>query len=145
MCFPISGTGSAGMEAAFVNVTEMDPAYVDGWVNVARAQIQEGDVSAAEPTLRHALTLDGTLARFRNRQRPRYGFYVDHVVDAVGTFFLLGGMALGEHGYVRMARYADGFVHNGGPPRTFTRASPLPAALTRPALSTRAVFGAEEA
>src|SRR5262249_43604203 len=39
-------------------------------------------------------SLDGTLARFRNRQRPRYGFYVDHVVDAVGSFFLLGGMAL---------------------------------------------------
>jgi archaetidylinositol phosphate synthase len=39
-------------------------------------------------------SVDGTLARFRNRQRPRYGFYVDHVVDAVGTFFLLGGMAL---------------------------------------------------
>src|SRR3954470_9862265 len=39
-------------------------------------------------------SLDGTLARFRNRQRPRYGFYVDHVVDAIGTFFLLGGMAL---------------------------------------------------
>jgi phosphatidylglycerophosphate synthase len=39
-------------------------------------------------------SLDGTLARFRSRQRPRYGFYVDHVVDAIGTFFLLGGMAL---------------------------------------------------
>jgi archaetidylinositol phosphate synthase len=39
-------------------------------------------------------SLDGTLARFRNRQRPRYGFYVDHVADAIGTFFLLGGMAL---------------------------------------------------
>jgi archaetidylinositol phosphate synthase len=39
-------------------------------------------------------SLDGTLARFRNRQRPRYGFYVDHAVDAIGTFFLLGGMAL---------------------------------------------------
>src|SRR4051794_1150426 len=39
-------------------------------------------------------SLDGTLARFRNRQRPRYGFYVDHVVDAIGTFFLLGGLAL---------------------------------------------------
>ena len=39
-------------------------------------------------------SLDGTLARFRNRQRPRYGFYVDHVVDAMGTFFLLGGMAM---------------------------------------------------
>src|SRR6476659_11261807 len=27
-------------------------------------------------------SLDGTLARVRQRQRPRYGFYVDHVVDA---------------------------------------------------------------
>ncbi len=39
-------------------------------------------------------SLDGTLARVRNRQRPRYGFYVDHVVDLIGTFFLLGGLAL---------------------------------------------------
>jgi phosphatidylglycerophosphate synthase len=39
-------------------------------------------------------SLDGTLARVRNQQRPRYGFYVDHVVDAFGTFFLLGGLAL---------------------------------------------------
>jgi archaetidylinositol phosphate synthase len=39
-------------------------------------------------------SLDGTLARVRNRQRPRYGFYVDHVVDAFGTFFLLAGIGL---------------------------------------------------
>ena len=39
-------------------------------------------------------SLDGTLARVRNRQRPRYGFYVDHVVDAFGSLFLLGGLAL---------------------------------------------------
>lgn len=39
-------------------------------------------------------SLDGTLARVRQRQRPRYGFYVDHIVDAFGTFFLLGGLAL---------------------------------------------------
>ena len=39
-------------------------------------------------------SLDGTLARVRNRQRPSYGFYVDHVVDVVGAFFLFGGMAL---------------------------------------------------
>ena len=29
-------------------------------------------------------SLDGTLARFRNRLRPRYGFYVDHIVGAFG-------------------------------------------------------------
>jgi phosphatidylglycerophosphate synthase len=39
-------------------------------------------------------SLDGTLARVRNRQRPRYGFYVDHVVDCFGALFLLGGLAL---------------------------------------------------
>jgi phosphatidylglycerophosphate synthase len=39
-------------------------------------------------------SLDGTLARVRNRLRPRYGFYVDHIVDAFGTLFLLGGLGL---------------------------------------------------
>ena len=39
-------------------------------------------------------SLDGTLARVRGHQRPRYGFYVDHVVDAIGTLFLFGGLAL---------------------------------------------------
>jgi archaetidylinositol phosphate synthase len=39
-------------------------------------------------------SLDGTLARVRNRQRPRYGFYVDHILDAVGMSFLMAGMAL---------------------------------------------------
>src|SRR5215831_11959070 len=39
-------------------------------------------------------SLDGTLARFRNCPRPRYGFYVDHIVDAFSAFFLLGGLAL---------------------------------------------------
>ena len=38
-------------------------------------------------------SLDGTLARVRNRQRPRYGFYVDHVIDIVGALFLIGGLA----------------------------------------------------
>ncbi|MGH9782908.1 MAG: CDP-alcohol phosphatidyltransferase family protein, partial [Terriglobia bacterium] len=36
-------------------------------------------------------SLDGTLARVRNRQRPRYGFYVDHMVDSFGALFLIGG------------------------------------------------------
>lgn len=38
-------------------------------------------------------SLDGTLARLRNRQRPRYGFYVDHMIDTFGGFFLMGGLA----------------------------------------------------
>lgn len=39
-------------------------------------------------------SLDGTLARFRNCQRPRYGYYVDHVIDLVGTTTLLTGLGL---------------------------------------------------
>jgi archaetidylinositol phosphate synthase len=39
-------------------------------------------------------SLDGTLARVRNQQRPRYGFYVDHVIDAFGILFLVAGIAL---------------------------------------------------
>ncbi len=38
-------------------------------------------------------SLDGTLARYRNKSRPRYGFYVDHIIDTFGTLFLLGGLA----------------------------------------------------
>lgn len=38
-------------------------------------------------------SLDGTLARVRGRERPRYGFYVDHLADAFGAIFLLGGLA----------------------------------------------------
>jgi len=39
-------------------------------------------------------SLDGTVARLRNRQRPRYGFYVDHMIDTFGGFFLIGGLAI---------------------------------------------------
>ncbi len=39
-------------------------------------------------------SLDGTLARYRNQQRPRYGFYVDHLCDCLSVIFIAGGMAL---------------------------------------------------
>ena len=44
-------------------------------------------------------SLDGTLARYRQRLRPRYGFYVDHVIDTFGAIFLMAGLA------------ASGYVH----------------------------------
>jgi archaetidylinositol phosphate synthase len=37
-------------------------------------------------------SLDGTLARVRQQQRPRYGFYVDHMVDVIGTVALMCGL-----------------------------------------------------
>ena len=45
-------------------------------------------------------SLDGTLARVRRHERPRYGFYIDHVLDAVGILLLIGGLLAG--GYVSL-------------------------------------------
>jgi phosphatidylglycerophosphate synthase len=39
-------------------------------------------------------SLDGTLARVRGKQRPRYGFYVDHILDSIGSVALMAGLAL---------------------------------------------------
>lgn len=44
-------------------------------------------------------SMDGTLARVRRQQRPRYGFYVDHMVDVLGAIALTGGLG------------ASGFLH----------------------------------
>jgi archaetidylinositol phosphate synthase len=46
-------------------------------------------------------SLDGTLARVRQRQRPRYGFYVDHIIDSIGAAIMMGGLALS--GYMHPA------------------------------------------
>lgn len=45
-------------------------------------------------------SLDGTLARVRKAERPRYGYYLDHVVDAVNTTMV--GLGLGFSPYVRL-------------------------------------------
>jgi phosphatidylglycerophosphate synthase len=37
-------------------------------------------------------SMDGTLARARRQQRPRYGFYVDHIVDIFGSMALMCGL-----------------------------------------------------
>jgi archaetidylinositol phosphate synthase len=42
-------------------------------------------------------SLDGTVARVRDQQRPRYGFYVDHVIDLAGTAMVFAGLAASEH------------------------------------------------
>ena len=39
-------------------------------------------------------SMDGTLARVRRQQRPRYGFYVDHMVDIFGSIALMCGLGL---------------------------------------------------
>jgi len=42
-------------------------------------------------------SLDGTLARVRHHERPRYGFYVDHVLDVLCILFIFAGLVLGWH------------------------------------------------
>jgi phosphatidylglycerophosphate synthase len=37
-------------------------------------------------------SLDGTLARYRHQERPRYGFYIDHMVDVIGAVYVFGGL-----------------------------------------------------
>ena len=40
-------------------------------------------------------SLDGTVARVRHQERPRYGFYVDYVLDVVGILWLFAGLVAG--------------------------------------------------
>ncbi|HEV2493103.1 MAG TPA: tetratricopeptide repeat protein [Terriglobia bacterium] len=51
-----------GAERAFETVTRLDPGYADGWVNVARARVQEGNTEAAKPLLTKALEINPRLA-----------------------------------------------------------------------------------
>lgn len=39
-------------------------------------------------------SLDGTLARVRNTQRPKYGFFIDHSLDALTTCLFCIGLGL---------------------------------------------------
>jgi archaetidylinositol phosphate synthase len=48
-------------------------------------------------------SLDGTLARVRNRQRPAYGFYVDHMIDSLGALCLMAGLALSTYMHPHLA------------------------------------------
>ena len=70
--------------------------------------------SGRNPMLLHAVnvciflnwfgdSLDGTLARYRDCQRPRYGFYVDHIIDTFGTMFVIVGLAVSGYMTERVA------------------------------------------
>jgi tetratricopeptide (TPR) repeat protein len=52
-----------GAEYAFTRVTDADPGYADGWLNVARALIQEGETDRAKPFIDKALAVDSSLGR----------------------------------------------------------------------------------
>ncbi len=52
-----------GAEYAFRRVTEAEPQYPDGWLNVGRALVQEGETEAALPFVQKSLDLKPSLAR----------------------------------------------------------------------------------
>jgi phosphatidylglycerophosphate synthase len=78
----LSALGLAGMAAAGAAFAAL---LVSRWaaagVVVALAANWVGD------------SLDGTVARVRGQLRPRYGYYVDHVIDLAGTTLLFAGIA----------------------------------------------------
>ena len=74
----------AGAGAAFW-LTGSDPVVGAGLVVLCLALNWFGD------------GLDGTVARVRDQQRPRYGYYVDHVIDLAGTALLFAGLAASGH------------------------------------------------
>lgn len=79
-------------EAAFLKVTQMEPGYADGWVNVARAHIQEGNMAAAEDMLRQALAVDPRLAKTHFflgtalKSLGRYDEALDHLRAAAAQY-----------------------------------------------------------
>jgi phosphatidylglycerophosphate synthase len=48
-------------------------------------------------------SLDGTLARVRKIERPRYGFFIDHSADAIAALFICLGLGLSPHMDLRVA------------------------------------------
>ncbi len=56
-------------------------------------------------------SLDGTVARFRNIERPRYGFYLDQVIDALGNVMLAIGVGLSPHARMDCALFVLATFH----------------------------------
>ncbi|HEU5261762.1 MAG TPA: CDP-alcohol phosphatidyltransferase family protein, partial [Gemmatimonadales bacterium] len=78
--------GALGAGAAYA-LSRVSPGWL--WVASAMLVVQWfGD------------SLDGTLARVRRAERPRYGYYLDHVVDAFSTAVI--GLGIGLSPYVHL-------------------------------------------
>jgi tetratricopeptide (TPR) repeat protein len=103
-----------GAEAAFLRVTRMEPGYADGWVNVARARIQEGNMSGAEEMLRQALKVDAGLAKthfFLGTALKSLGRYDDAVthLETAASKYPRDRVVLNQLGRVRFLqrRFAE--------------------------------------
>lgn len=103
-----------GAEAAFLEVTRLDPAYADGWVNIGRARLQEGDADEAETALRTALERDPALAKthvflgLALKAQGRDDEAIDHLQRAAEQY-PRDRVVLNQLGrmFFRQRRYAD--------------------------------------
>ena len=83
----VLGATGAGVAYALTN-------YSHAWLWVASAMLIVNWVGDS---------LDGTLARVRGTQRPKYGYYLDHVVDAYSTAIIGLGLGLSPYVYLGIA------------------------------------------
>ena len=72
-------------EAAFLKVTEIEPEYLDGWVNVARVRIEEGDMQGAEAMLEKAFEIQKTLPP-ENPHRAKVHYFYALVQETHGNY-----------------------------------------------------------
>ncbi len=72
-------------ETAFLKVTEIEPGYLDGWVNVARVRIEEGDMQGAEAMLEKAFEIQKTLPR-ENPHRAKVHYFYALVQETDGNY-----------------------------------------------------------
>jgi tetratricopeptide (TPR) repeat protein len=81
-----------GAQATFEKVTEIDSKNPDGWVNIGRAAVQEGDMDRARMVLMRALSLSPELARAHFfyakvlRNDGRYGEAADHLRTVLAQY-----------------------------------------------------------
>jgi tetratricopeptide (TPR) repeat protein len=69
-------------EEAFIHVTEADPGNPDGWVNIGRVRLQEGNLAGAAQVLEKALQMSPNLARahyFYSRALRQQGKYTESI------------------------------------------------------------------
>lgn len=72
-------------EIAFLKVTEIAPTYLDGWVNVARCRIKEGDMQGAEAMLEKAFEIQKTLPP-ESLHRAKVHYFYALVQEAYGNY-----------------------------------------------------------
>jgi hypothetical protein len=91
MCARVPASVQSDHLTALGLLATMGAGAAYAWAGDTRAWLHVVNVCLALNWLGDSL--DGTLARYRREERPRYGFYVDHVIDAIGAVWVVGGLA----------------------------------------------------